>query len=109
MKVCKNKAGLTIHRKRMHERSKHKVVFTCDRCDENFSMETNLINHKKSCTGLRALDPDKKICNICDKAVSKKNFRRHCDTHDQREPSQNTVRIARVYKAASGPCPLCGQ
>ena len=83
--------------------------FICDRCDENFSMETNLIKQKKSCTGLRALDPDKNVCNICDKAVSKKNFRRHYDTQDQRDPCQNTVTIARVYKAAIGPCLLCGR
>jgi hypothetical protein len=66
-------------------------------------METNLIKHKKSCTGLRALDPDKNVRNICDKAVSKNFFWRHYDTHDQRDPSQNTVTIAKLYKAAINP------
>ena len=86
-------------------------MFTCDRCNENFSQDGNHINHKKSCTGVRAQDPDKKICNICDKGISKKNFSRHFDTHNQRDPSQvNTVDTvtARVYKSARGPCPLCG-
>ena len=74
-KICKNKAGLTIHRKRMHERYKQKVIFTCDRCSETFNQEGNLINHKKACTGLRALDQDKKTCDICGKTLGKKNFK----------------------------------
>ena len=109
-KICKSKAGLTIHRKRMHEISSQKIVFTCDRCSETFNQDANLINHKKSCTGLRALDPDKKTCNICNKTLGKANFKRHYDSHFPEVPSQNNQRVtvARVYKSKNGPCPLCG-
>ena len=108
-KVCRNKAGLTIHRKRMHERSSQKIVFQCDRCSETFNQDANLINHKKSCTGLRALDPDKKICDVCNKTLGKSNFKRHYDSHFPRDPSQINQRlpVARVYKSKNGPCPLC--
>ena len=61
----------------MHEKSSQKVVFACDRCSDTFSQEANLINHKKACTGLNALDPDKKVCDICNKTLGKANFKRH--------------------------------
>ena len=109
-KICKNKAGLTIHRKRIHEKSSQKVVFTCDRCMDTFSMDSNLQNHRKACNGLRALDPDKKTCDVCNKTYSKKNFKRHRDQHfnqHDRNLQENLQQPARVYRAKYGPCPLC--
>jgi hypothetical protein len=51
-KVCKSKAGLTVHRRRMHEISSQKVNFKCDMCNLNFKMEANLVNHtKQGCGG----------------------------------------------------------
>ena len=109
-KVCKSKAGLTVHRKRIHEKSSQKVMFTCDRCMDTFSQDANLQNHKKACTGLRALDPDKKICDICNKTYNKKNFKRYYDTHfiQTDQNLQENLHTARVYKSKNGPCPLCG-
>ena len=50
-KVCKSKAGLTIHVKRMHEESSQKVDFKCNNCNKVFKQEANLLNHRKKCTG----------------------------------------------------------
>ena len=50
-KVCKSKAGLTIHVKRMHEKSEKKRSFECEKCDKVFSQEANLKNHEKICEG----------------------------------------------------------
>ena len=107
-KICRSKAGLTIHRKRMHEKSSQKKIFTCDRCLGNFSQDANLRNHMKSCTGMRALDPDKKTCDICNKTYSRANFKRHYDTHLDRQENLQENLVARVYKVKNGPCPLCG-
>ena len=52
-KVCKSKAGVTIHRKRMHEVSSLKKTFKCDACDKVFKQEANLKNHMKICMGGR--------------------------------------------------------
>ncbi|MCP3663552.1 MAG: hypothetical protein GY696_13850, partial [Gammaproteobacteria bacterium] len=41
-KVCKSKAGLTVHRRRMHERSDQKVTFKCQGCNLHFEFEANL-------------------------------------------------------------------
>ena len=109
-KICKSKAGLTIHRKRIHEKSSQKVIFTCVRCMETFTQDANLQNHRKACTGLRALDPDKKTCDVCNKTYSKKNFKRHRDqhfNHHDQNLQQNLQQPARVYKPKYGPCPLC--
>ena len=51
-KVCKSKAGLTIHMKRMHEESTGKKKFVCGKCKEVFQQEANLINHDKFCGGV---------------------------------------------------------
>ena len=76
-KVCKSKAGLTVHRRRMHERSDQKVTFKCQGCNLHFEFEANLHNHEKSCTGRETVDSDMRKCNICNREVSKSNFARH--------------------------------
>ena len=48
-KRCKSKAGLTIHKRRMHERTRR--VFKCSKCQKSFPAETNWINHEKVCGG----------------------------------------------------------
>ena len=48
-KVCKSKAGLMIHVRRIHEAARK--LFKCGRCQEEFQAEANLKNHKKSCGG----------------------------------------------------------
>ena len=47
-KVCRSKAGLTIHAKHMHKRSDEKVMFNCDMCGQDFTQEANLVIHTMS-------------------------------------------------------------
>ena len=82
-KVCKSKAGLTNHMRRMHEVSKLKKEFACD-CGQVFRQEANLKNHRKKCgnrsgsverprvyKGIRGNCPD------CGKEMAKTNIARH--------------------------------
>ena len=113
----KSKAGLTIHRKRIHEVSKLKVMFKCEPCSEEFSQEANLINHQKICTGLRAEDPTKRKCNFCMGEFKKKSFNQHykrCkEQHQPQEQPQDQQQLeqpqARVYRSETVPCPGCGR
>ena len=103
-KVCKSKAGLTVHRRRMHERSDLKVVFKCPDCSLPLLYESNLKNNQKSCTGRLAEDPDRRRCNICDKEVSKSNFSRHRKGCGGDQQPAAAVRPA----AARARCDICG-
>ena len=81
-KVCKSKAGLTIHRKRIHEVSLLKKTFACTKCKEVFLQEANLRNHKKKCVGGEAAPPKtykavRKPCPDCGKVMAATNKSRH--------------------------------
>ena len=104
-KVCASKAGLTIHRRKMHEISKEKRVFKCQGCDEEFSQEANLINHKKSCGGQAASCAEMKKCNNCNKEITRPNFSRHRRVCGGAPEVQNAQ--ARVYVAKRYVCQGC--
>ena len=84
-KVCKSKAGLTIHKKRMHLKSVMKKSFHSDKCGKTFSQEANLANHKKH--SVECGDPVERVprtykgergpCPECGKTMSKTNIARH--------------------------------
>ena len=81
-KVCKNKGGLTIHRKRMHEISSLKRVFPCGFCNEVFKQEANMINHKKwkhdvAPPTARVHQRKRKPCQRCGKIMNESNIPRH--------------------------------
>ena len=112
-RVCKSKAGLTVHRRRMHEVSVLKKKFQCRVCGEDFKQEANLVNHRKICKEGSAAVGDRRRCDLCSKEVGKKSFaahRRKCESNrggeaGQQEPAPR----ARVYKALRKPCPSCGK
>ena len=68
-KVCKSKAGVVIHRRRMHEVSKKKKLFKCEGCQEEFGQVANLWNHKKVCGG-GASSSEKRMC-VCGREFAK--------------------------------------
>ena len=105
----KSKGGLTIHRKRMHEVSKEKVMFTCELCQETFSQEANLKNHLKICTGLRASDPTKRKCDKCLNEYAKKSFSKHYKRCQTQQPSERPTVAARVYVSENVSCNRCGR
>ena len=79
-KICKSKAGLTIHRKRMHEESEAKKQFQCE-CGKTFKQEANLKNHRRKCRGEevvpRVYKGERGECPGCGKMMAKTNIARH--------------------------------
>ena len=79
-KVCRSKAGLTIHRKRMHEESVLKKKFECE-CGASFKQEANLKNHRRKCQGMveapRVYRGVRGECPDCGKTMSTTNIARH--------------------------------
>ena len=84
-KVCRSKAGLTNHKRRMHEVSALKKVFECGKCGKSFSQEANLRNHKKHSAECRECSPqqarkykgERGPCPECGKDMAKTNISRH--------------------------------
>ena len=110
-KVCKSKAGLTIHVKRMHEESVAKKKFSCDKCGEVFKQEANVRNHEKVCGGKS--EDGRKKCDKCQKSYAKSYIARHrraCAAEDGAiGGEEEAVPAARVYRRGWGPCPKCGK
>ena len=115
-KVCKSKAGLTIHRKRMHEESNLKKLFKCDACDKSFKQEANLRNHVKVCTG-GEVEGERVNCDACGKDFKKKGYPRHRSAsllrhgvlaQDAQLEPEPVAAPARIYKAKRKLCPQCG-
>ena len=52
-KVCKSKAGLTVHQKRMHRAADERMRFPCDRCERVLETEGARVNHMRRCMGER--------------------------------------------------------
>ena len=99
-KVCKNKGGLTVHRRAMHERSALKKLFPCHRCGTVFQRDANLMNHLAVCEG-EECEGDSKKCNVCEKWLKKKSFSKQGEAH--------TMPIARRHVPKTSPCPSCGR
>ena len=76
-KVCKSKAGLAIHKKRMHRREEEISKFRCPKCGREFKSENTKVNHEKQCRGTIAADARKARCEKCGKETSKANIARH--------------------------------
>ena len=107
-KICFNKAGLTIHKRKMHQISSVKVVFSCQGCGSRFVQEANLKNHLKACSNTRASDPNKRKCDVCGREINKKSFARHrrivCGVQNANQGAQT----ATVYRAKRYICETCG-
>ena len=54
-KVCRNKAGLVMHEKRMHRVNEEKGRLKCERCGRGFDAEGHRVSHVRSCTGGREI------------------------------------------------------
>ena len=86
-KIGMSKAGLAVHRRRMHEISSHKVIFKCDKCNLSFQQEANLLNHAAKCGGA-ASTSDKRKCPKCNREFSR-NIARHRNTCRREEEDIN--------------------
>ena len=104
-KICKSKGGLTNHKRLIHEKE-GKKLFKCEECEETFTREANLVNHKKVCNKLKNDMSGSKQCE-CGKRITKANWARHrkkCTNggNDEREREP-----ARVYKQGWKNCEKC--
>ena len=103
-KICKNKAGLTTHRKRIHEVSNLKVLFKCDICNVTYRSKANLENHQKNCDGSEIVNTNQRICSNCDKVILISNMARHrkkCIGEEaEPRPQSNRKRVV---------CDICGR
>ena len=50
-KVCRNKAGLVMHEKRMYSVNEERGRLKCERCGRGFHAEGQRVSHVRSCTG----------------------------------------------------------
>ena len=83
-KVCRSKAGLTNHKRAIHEISNLKKAFKCGSCDKSFGKEASLVNHKKHsvmCGGsprqARVYKGARGPCPLCGKEMATTNISRH--------------------------------
>ena len=109
-KVCKNKGGLTIHRKRMHEASSLKKAFPCELCGQVFKQEANRFNHAKVCEGPG--NQHLRKCLFCGSLINKKSLKQHerdCSTVRSNALAVTPPPAARKYKAKWKPCRFCGE
>ena len=75
-KVCKSKGGLVIHQRRMHHQ-RQAEPFKCRECGMSFQSENVMVNHMKTCGGVRNRDPNQRTCEKCGAQISKANIARH--------------------------------
>ena len=76
-KVCKSKARLKMHEKRMHGVAKERVRFACSICGMNVETEGARKNHERSCTGGEIEADEKSEFGRCDTWITKGNYARH--------------------------------
>lgn len=106
-KVCKSKAGLRIHEKRMHE--EQQIQFECKKCNTTFKTENTMKNHTKTCDGGVNTRLGFKWCENCRKEISKTNFARHrrsCAREEVQQEMEETE--ARKYRSKTKICSNCG-
>ena len=75
-KVCRSRAGLTMHQKRMHRAALDRVRFVCEKCGVVCETEGAKVNHERSCGGGR-VDGNVRECEKCGRNVSRANYARH--------------------------------
>ena len=76
-KVCKSKAELTMHEKRMHRVTEERVRFACSICGMNVETEGARKNHEKSCTGEEIGWDGRRECGRCGTWIAKGNYASH--------------------------------
>ena len=108
-KICKSKAGLTNHRRRMHEESDEKKVFKCDKCERDFKKQSDLGNHVKVCGGAVASAVGRVKC-VYGREYAQSYFRKHrnkCDAwKDAQQEPEEEITPPRAPRMA---CDACGQ
>ena len=64
-KICKPKAGLTMHEKKMHRVTEERVRFACSICGMNVETEGARKNHERSYTDGEIERDGRRECGRC--------------------------------------------
>ena len=75
-KVCRSRAGLTMHEKRMHRVAEERMRFECGRCGMALETAGAKANHEASCGG-GGRGGGRRECGGCGGWVSTSNYARH--------------------------------
>ena len=75
--LCRSKAGLTMHEKRMHRVAEERVRFACSTCGMNVETEGARKNHERSCTGGEIERDGRRECGRCGATITYGNNARH--------------------------------
>ena len=77
-KVCRNKAGLVMHEKRMHRVNEERGRLKCERCGRGFDAEGQRVSHVRSSTGgAYGGEGDRRQCGGCRRWVCRANYPWH--------------------------------
>ena len=74
--ICRSKAGLTMHQKRVHRAAEERKRFKCGRCEKVLETEGARVNHERMCRGERVLEDGRIECG-CGSRVTRANVSRH--------------------------------
>ena len=101
-KTCKSKAGLAIHKKRMHKMLQTPIEITCAHCRRIFKQEATWKNHQKTCKG-EEVDGKRFNFRVCGFWRNKENRARRMRTHKNTPVHQNTPTPTKPYRNKTMP------
>ena len=76
-RMCRSKAGLTKHEKRMHRVAEERVRFACSICWMNVETEGPRKNHERTCTGGEIGRDGRRECGRCGAWITYGKHARH--------------------------------
>ena len=91
-KVCKSKAALTVHQKRVHRVAEERVRFPCVGCERVLETEVARENHERKCMGDRLTEEGRIVCGRCEWVFSRTDIsehRRRCVGMEGREEEED--------------------
>ena len=72
--VCRNRAALTVHQKRLHRAAEERMRFKCEKCEKVLETEGARMNHERMCMGERLREDGRIECRC---GRNRKNVSRH--------------------------------
>ena len=113
-RVCKSKAGLVAHQRRIHRPAENRVQFFCSKCSRLCEMARAKVNHEMACNGGLDEAGNRRQCGTCGEWITRDNFAQHrrmCnERHGKGEGEEQQVREGRGRGMGRvKECDRCGQ
>ena len=105
-KVCRSKAGLTVHQKRMHRAAEERVRFPCVRCGRVLQTEVAREIHERKCMNERMTMEGRLVCGRCGRAYSRADMsehRRRCEGMTGQGEEEEDENNLLTYSCSGGP------